>query len=95
MKRRVTAILCLLSLLFPCFAACRKAENKPAQASEPESTDPDILTHIYRETARSPVRTDSHSSGVFPFMSEAIKNPVNVSPAAVVSTAFTLKAFCL
>ena len=66
MKRRITAILCLLSLLFPCFAACRKAENKPAQASEPEITDPDILTHIYRETARSPVRTDSHSSGVFP-----------------------------
>ena len=73
MKRRVTAILCLLSLLFPCFAACRKAENKPAQASEPEINDPNILTHIYQETARSAVQTDSLNSGFVPFYDRETK----------------------
>ncbi len=63
---RVISVLCTVLLIFTMFHGCKKGEPRPSLSSEPEITDPNILTHIYRETARSPVRTDSHSSGVFP-----------------------------
>lgn len=71
--KRIAAILCLLSLFFTCFSSCRRTENKPAQALEPEITDPNILTHIYRETARSAVQTATLTSGFVPFYDQETK----------------------
>ncbi len=64
--KRTLSLLCLVILMVALIGGCKKEKPTSSFGSGPEITDPNILTHIYRETARSPVRTDSLPSGVFP-----------------------------
>lgn len=71
--KRTLSLLCLVILTIVLIGGCKKEKPTPSFGSGPEITDPNILTHIYRKTSKSPVRTVSLSSGVVPFYDRETK----------------------
>ncbi|MBR4768945.1 MAG: hypothetical protein IK088_08215, partial [Lachnospiraceae bacterium] len=71
--KRFLSLLCLLILTITLIGGCGKEKPKPSFGSEAEIDDPNILTHIYQETARSAVLTDSLTSGFVPFYDRETK----------------------
>ncbi len=65
--KRTRSLLCLVILTIALIGGCKKEKPTPSFGSGPEITDPNILTHIYRETARSAVQTATLTSGFVPF----------------------------
>ncbi|MBQ2545657.1 MAG: hypothetical protein II557_05140 [Clostridia bacterium] len=75
MKRRFTRIVAAFLALLLLLPACgkEKKQTEPGINEETEIVDPNILTHIYQETARSAVLTDSLTSGFVPFYDRETK----------------------
>ena len=71
--KRFLSLLCLLILTIALVGGCRKEKPTTTLGSEPEIDDPNILTHIYRETARSAVQTATLTSGFVPFYDRETK----------------------
>ena len=71
--KKFLSLLCLVILTITLVGGCGKEKPTTAIGSEAEIDDPNILTHIYQETARSAVLTDSLTSGFVPFYDRETK----------------------